>query len=348
MAESKNNRVVYLDLLRTVTVFSMMLLHVATSKFYTIPVSSFTWQVSNIYNCCVHFCVPVFFMISGVFMLDPERPLTMKKLFTKNILRIVTAYIFWSLVYTLYIYLPAGQTSAREMFFYFVKGHYHLWFLFTIVSLYIITPCLRKITEDIRMQGYFILLFAFFCLLLNALKANRFLDALITPVTDSLHIDFVIGYTGYYMLGNFLYRSEISKPVRLILYAAGIACALFTIISTSILSLNSGSFNAFWNNYLLPNIAVISAAIFVFFQYEVVRIKWSERQLSGIYLLAKLSFGMYLVHDLFNDLLSALHLTILTYNPIFSIPGNTILVFALSFVVSYAISKIPLLNKYII
>ena len=287
-------------------------------------------------------------MISGVFMLDPERPLTMKKLFTKNILRIVTAYIFWSLIYTLFVFLPAGQFSAREFVLYFAKGHYHLWFLFTIVSLYLITPCLRRITEDIRMQGYFIILFAIFCLLLNSLKANHFLNILLTPVTYNLHIDFVIGYTGYYMLGNFLYRSEISKPVRLVLYAVGIISVLFTILGTSILSLKDGVFNAFWDDNLLPTIAFASVAIFVFFQYNVSRIQWSNSQIKAISILTKLSFGMYLVHDLFNRLLSALHLTVLTYNPILSIPGNTILVFALSFAVSYAISKIPFLKKYII
>lgn len=60
-------RVLYLDLLRIFCIFSMMLLHVCAIPWYSVPVSSFAWQVLNVYDSSVRFCVPVFVMISGVF-----------------------------------------------------------------------------------------------------------------------------------------------------------------------------------------------------------------------------------------------------------------------------------------
>ncbi|MEG2929604.1 MAG: acyltransferase family protein, partial [Oscillospiraceae bacterium] len=89
-------RIVYLDLLRIFSIFCMILLHVSASKWYTTSVNSFEWQVLNIYDILVRFCVPVFVMISGAFFLDANREYTIKKLFSKNILRIIVAFIFWS------------------------------------------------------------------------------------------------------------------------------------------------------------------------------------------------------------------------------------------------------------
>ena len=70
-AENKKDnfakRVTYLDLLRVIAIFSMMMLHVCAAQFDKIEIASFSWQVLNVYDGIVRFCVPVFVMISGVF-----------------------------------------------------------------------------------------------------------------------------------------------------------------------------------------------------------------------------------------------------------------------------------------
>ena len=99
MDHVKSDRVVWIDLLRIFCVFSMMLIHVAASRWQSVNPTTFSWQVFNFYDCLVRFCVPVFVMISGVFFLDSNRQLTYKKLFSKNIIRIITAFVFWSFAY---------------------------------------------------------------------------------------------------------------------------------------------------------------------------------------------------------------------------------------------------------
>ena len=96
-----SSRIVYLDLLRIVAIFAMMLLHVSAINWYVLPVTSPQWQVLNAYDSLVRFCVPVLLMISGSQLLNLQKAFPLKKLFQTKILRLITAFAFWSLLYTL-------------------------------------------------------------------------------------------------------------------------------------------------------------------------------------------------------------------------------------------------------
>ncbi|NLV90708.1 MAG: acyltransferase family protein, partial [Tenericutes bacterium] len=62
-------RKLYMDVIRIVAIFAVVLLHVAADNFYVFKYTSFEWQVLNVYDSLVRFCVPLFFMISGVLFL---------------------------------------------------------------------------------------------------------------------------------------------------------------------------------------------------------------------------------------------------------------------------------------
>ena len=91
----QNNRILYPDILRILAVFAVMMIHVSASGFYTNPVQSFTWQVVNFYEWMVRWAVPVFVMVSGMFFLNPQKEITLSKLYRKSIFRIVMALITW-------------------------------------------------------------------------------------------------------------------------------------------------------------------------------------------------------------------------------------------------------------
>jgi surface polysaccharide O-acyltransferase-like enzyme len=95
----KAQRLIYADLLRVIATFVIVILHVSGSSWHNVPVSGFEWKVFNFYDSMARFSVPVFVMISGMFLLDNKKSLTLKKLYSKNILRIVTSFIFWYCYY---------------------------------------------------------------------------------------------------------------------------------------------------------------------------------------------------------------------------------------------------------
>lgn len=349
--KENQKRVLYLDLLRVICIFCMMLLHICASQYDEIDVTSVSWQTINVYDSLVRFCVPEFVMISGVFFLNPERDYPLKKLLKNNILRIVTAYFFWSFCYALGNNLMEYRTInaaflgsvARDTF----TGHYHLWFLNMIVGIYLVVPFLRKIAENKKMLEYFILLSFVVCYLGNLLKLLPVVGEVVGTILDKGSLFLVAGYTGFFMAGYYFSTYEISKKLRNTIYALGVLSVIVTIAGTGVISVHTGrAYHALYD-YLLPTTCLAAWAVFLFFQNTVSKVAFSERSRKWIEKLAALSFGMYLVHVLFNMALKFFHITILSFTVVLSIPTLTCVVFLASFVTIWVMSKIPFARKYL-
>ena len=86
--------IIYMDFMRVICIFLMVLVHVAATVNHDVPEGSFYWNVLTTIQCAFHFPVPIFLMISGALFLNPEKEINITRLYKKNILRMVTALIF--------------------------------------------------------------------------------------------------------------------------------------------------------------------------------------------------------------------------------------------------------------
>ena len=123
--DSTQEREYAFDYMRVAAAFMVMIVHVAAQSWYKTDIHSFEWIVMNFYHCfIVRVDVPLFVMISGSLFLSKDVPL--KKIFSKYILRIITAFLFWSFIYAVYSYSRTKNfnKSVDE----FIRGHYHMWF----------------------------------------------------------------------------------------------------------------------------------------------------------------------------------------------------------------------------
>jgi len=334
--------------------FAMMCLHISGSNWGSQPVNSLNWQVFNFYDSLVRFCVPVFVMISGVFFLDPRKPLKLNRLFKRNILRIVTAFLFWSVVYAVYqlwrsinIDQQTGPGLRQAFVTNVINGNYHMWFLFTIAALYLITPLLRRISNSRRATEYFLILSFVFCDLVNLLVLVPTLGGHISGMMGKAGIHFVLGYTGYFFLGHYLHQYDLSRTAKHLLYFLAGASLLFTIGVTSFWSLKSGIAHEELYNYLLPNTFFVSSAVFVLFKSHVSPAGLNKVVIAVVQKLSTLSFGMYLVHDLFNSWFHDVGISTVSFHPFLSVPLISCAVFLLSAATAMIIHKIPILNRYI-
>jgi len=348
----QTQRVVCLDLLRITAIAFMMLLHVSASQWSMVPLGGGAWRVFNAYDSLSRFCVPVLVMLSGVFFLDPGRSQPLKKLLTKNIARVVVAFGFWSAAYALYgqyrsVVLQGQAFSARVLLKNFLLGHYHLWFLYTLVGLYLAVPLLRKLTESRRLTAYYLTLWFVLCPLAGAAKNIAPLRSTVQAVLTKLDANLFLGFAGYFVLGYFLYHTRLARRWRLLLYAAGAASVCFTAAATRWASVAAGEGVTRWYNYLLPNNLLPAAAVFVLFQYGVSRVEWSPAAQRAIGQVAGLSFGMYLVHDFVNRRLWELGLTTTCCSPVLAVPLVTLAVFALSLGAAWLLGRVPLLRRWI-
>jgi len=344
-------RVIYFDILRITAVFCMILLHVSAGDWNSQPPSSFNWLVFNAYDSIVRFCVPVFVMISGVFFLNPEKSISVKSIYKKNILRIFTAFVFWSAFYAVFtskIFLGINKDNIKIFIINFLEGHIHLWFLFMIMGLYMITPFLRKFITDKKATEYFLALSFIFSFLLPASELFSVqIKEILSDISLKTGLGFVSGFSFYYVLGYYISVNAISKKAERVIYILGILSVIFTILCTSYISIKANEPIEAWYAYLLPNVAFTALAVFVFFKSKISRISFSKRTANAILLLSKCSFGIYLVHDCFNMVFRRIGFTAVLFDPIFSVPVISIIVFGCSLLATYVIMKIPF-SKYIL
>lgn len=352
MSNTKN-RTLYFDYLRILATIAVIVIHVTATELLNRSIDTY-WHILNIFNGCSRFAVPVFFMISGALFLDNSRQISIKELYAKYILRLLVAYFFWSAVYALIYHSKSLGIFVQSV----VSGHYHMWFVISIIGLYIITPLLRKITESRELTKYFLIISLalflvpkFFILFSEKIPfpGSTFISELISDFLSTMQLRFIQGYSFYFVLGHYLHTTEFSKMNRAVIYILSLLSFALTIGFSSLLSVKEQSIVQDLNANTSVNIFFEAMGVFLFAKYELSRIRFSEKATTFITKVSKYTFGCYLMHVLVIDAFDRfLHMNAVYYNPILAVPFITIMTFVIATAVSALLNHIPVLKKYIV
>lgn len=68
----KDYKIEYFECLRVIATIAVIIVHVAAMKWYDGYARSLSWNIFNIYDSAVRWCVPIFLMISGALFLSKE------------------------------------------------------------------------------------------------------------------------------------------------------------------------------------------------------------------------------------------------------------------------------------
>lgn len=344
---NKDDRVIYVDLLRVISTMAVIVLHVAAAEWNKFNIYSTQWQVLNIYDSLVRWSVPIFVMISGMFFLNPEKNITTSKIYKKYIPRIFGALLFFSLFYYVFIAILNGQTLdeiyVKEIINNIKTGvvRYHLWFLYLIIGLYIVTPILRtfiKNTEKKDIEYYLFIAFIFSAVIPLLIQFRPFNKILITFA--KFNIGLMMGYSLYFVAGYYFYKFKLNKNYTRVLYFLGIMSSVATIILTNIISKRAGSPKTNFYEYLTPNVMFMSFAVFIFFKEVISKIKFNEFISKRIIAISSISFTIYLIHDAVRLILDKYIFHGININLAILVPLKSILIFMVSMILSYII-KLP-------
>lgn len=355
MAELKKDRILYADVLRILTIYAVLVIHVCGVRWYTDFGVTNDWFVLNTFLSSLRWCIPVFFMLSGMIILDPNYNLPLKKLYSKSIPRLVCALVFWSLVYRILsplinFYINNKEINASDWerlyteLLYGTPWH-HLWFMYAIIGIYVLAPLLRVFTANAEKKHYiyFLILYLVF-------------GSIIPRVNEMYNIQFNFGiydlysYTGYFIAGYFFGKFDLTKREKRILYTAGALYLIWTIYSSTSTALSVGApvTHYFGNTY--PNNMIMAYAIFVLtkniFNNSPKLLQFTNNK--HITSMANCGLGIYLVHDLFNVFLKLLSIDSSIFPAIISAPLLALFVYFGSYLTVLIIQKIPVLNKWII
>lgn len=340
---NNQNREYGLDLLKIIAFVGVVSLHVLSNVWYELPVDTVQWQIINGFRST--WCVPVFVMVSGRFILDPEKPMPPKKLKT-YILRVVSAFLLFTVFYKCVDFFRQGAnqswlTNWKWQLVDLFDGEYHLWYLPMLAGLYLIVPFLRRITEDKKLtQWYLILFFTFQFLNCYGVHLPK-IGVLLQPVLDNIGFHFALGYSGYFVMGYYLSQRSYSIAQEYMIYIAGLLCLLAGTAGNSAYALVSGVKTTMFTEPLTPNLIIASAAIFVFFKKRGGSVPFREKTVLWISRLEPLTFGGYLIHALFvNIAIDFFPITGKTVSPVLAVLLQTILIAAASLGCAYVWQKL--------
>ena len=94
--QMNNERLDYLDALRTLACFAVVMLHVTAANTYHVEFRSQEWNIFMFYESVVNWAVPMFVMISGSVLLGKEY--NYHSIFHK-VLRVAMIFFIWSAIY---------------------------------------------------------------------------------------------------------------------------------------------------------------------------------------------------------------------------------------------------------
>lgn len=137
-------------------------------------------------------------MISGIMLLNKEN-LTIKSMLKKYVLKVLIGIflfgIFFSSLELIYDGWNLNLNFMKEVFIRIISGNTwaHMWYLYLIFGLYLITPILLILSKNMNKNEYkyFLIIMYIFCILISELSK-------ILRVEIAFSISGISGYIFYY------------------------------------------------------------------------------------------------------------------------------------------------------
>ena len=195
----------FLDVLRVLATCAVVLMHVLTGATDVTDASIVPEYRSLLLSVMdlVTWCVPIFLLISGYLFLNPERTLTYPVMIKKYCRRIALAILLFGVPYAASELVVAERTFRIMMIPEALKmtltGHTwsHMWYLYLILFLYLITPLLKKVLRVLPVWGVAAVMTVIFLGSSVAPFLNKVLDVNSIPVLPDGGVYFLYYLCGY-------------------------------------------------------------------------------------------------------------------------------------------------------
>lgn len=315
-----SGRVVFADYIRVIACFLVMLVH-ASENFYgadnpTGLASNMSFLANEANRFWVAFydgfvartCVPLFMIVSA-FLLVPMKPgVTMGAFYKRRFKRILPPFVCFLLLYSFLPLAWGGMTweqslgDLKMLPLNFPSMAGHLWFMYPLISLYLIIPVVSPWLEKASAKDERIFLGIF---LLSTLIP--FIHKFISPEiwgecfwNEFSMLWYCSGFLGYLVMAHYIrFHIDWTRKKRAVV---GAVCFLAGSVFTAW---------AFWHmgvpgknietpilewawEFCTPNVVLASFGAFLLF--TCIERSQAPAIVTGI---SKLSFGMYLMHMFF-------------------------------------------------
>ena len=339
------NKSINISLLRIIATLAVIFIHTNNTLANNSILFGLTEYQQVVFNCAytlANWAVPVFFMITGALLLNPNKTITIKDCVFKYLRRILLAIVIFGIPFSCIEIFMETRTVNFMLIINSIKNVIsgntwgHLWYLYELIGIYLILPFVKYVTDKITRNEYRYLLLLLFVvnIVIKCFGLNSMI-ALNIPVS---------GYSVFYLiLGQYLYRFNDEIRIK-----KGIRYTSFILIFAAIIVVNIiyKKHGIDYLGYGSPLVALQASIIFG----EIINRELQEKRKSIIWKIDRLCFGTYLIHPVYtNFMYKFLRFTPLSFGDYF---GGIIICFLifviLGFATSYVMNKIKILRKYVI
>ena len=290
----------WVEFARVAAMAAVVLVHAFSplvSAAYT-ELGSPSWWAAHVLDSALRWCVPVFVMISGGLLLRPREEDAVE-FYRRRWAKIGVPLVVWTMAYLVWERWRDGL-GASDAVAQAASGSpsIHLYFLYVIAGLYLLTPFLRTVVAHTPRTGLW-----WFAGLTLALGAADQLLGLIDGAGGVTAATRFLPFLGYYLLGWLLLNS--ARGPRGLRYgiAAFVLGTAATVAGAGAAATVAGEWGAgaeYVYAFLSPPVVLASAGAFVLLRAAGSRLAAAETRARWVGkvvgTLSGLSFGVYLVH----------------------------------------------------
>lgn len=270
---------------------------------HSLPAGELSTESRYLYYCVIAVtrpCVPLFLMITGFLLLRKQKTEIDAELFwKKRIPRVLYPLLIWGVIYAVLAYAyNKAEFSTLIYTLVLLPVRYPqeiggiLWYLYTLIGIYLFLPYLSPKTWTNR---YYSSIFIGIWCIASFFTFLRDWDSTLLCGTTAYNYDVLLNFSGllgYLILGCILGESNIHIPsIRLILISIAVFITGIVLFFSGMLVNHTGFIMTAYHMsfYSLPAI-LTAASIFLIIS----KLKWGGGKI--ISLLSKLSFQIYLCH----------------------------------------------------
>ena len=292
---------VWIEKLRVFAAIAVVLIHVVQGTYGNgmsgIPLYRSIFDVSILMSCS-GWAVPVFIMITGYLLLNPQKDLPVekvKKYIGRILLVLATLGLFFCLIESFITCRSNGMGYViKDAVIHLVTGRSwaHMWYLYMLVGLYVLTPVLRAFVKEASGKTFD---FVMLCLFLLTIACPTINKAFGISITNFYLSSFP--YVFYYLFGYYVTTLRFPKKYG---YAAGALSFAVCVVASAVQPEVKHAVHDYNNVFL----ALLSMSIF-FVAYQN-RKKTDGNETAGkvIRYISDASFCIYLLHPVFLNILN--------------------------------------------
>ena len=358
MSQENETSTLPVDLIRTVAIILVILLHAAIEPTPNLNIMSpqgvELWWTSNIYDSIARSAVPLFVMLTGALLLQPKKvDESLRFFFKKRWNRIGIPVIFWGSIFFAWDVLVRRQSlSALSILQGIFTGPYvHFWYVYVLIGLYLITPLLRVVVAnaDWRIIRYFLIIWFIGSGIITLVTLYANLSSQIIWFKNNVFL--LTGLIGYFILGAYVAKLRFRSSF---LYLGLILSTAWTILGTYFLvGILGESYSQFFLDASSFSVIIASVTLFLILAAipnQTIKNRF-PRGNKIIEVVSQNTLPIYLFHIIILETLQkgylGVQISVTTINPIIEIPLITTVTLLLCLAIIVPLKKLPYIKRII-